>query len=302
MHRIVSAVVLLALLGGCSGDAKPQRDLSPAERKESFGDRTPPENGVSLRIEPAEPRKGSEIHVLATGFSLAGMALEWSVNGRDVGSMLDAGAARKGDTLQVRAVGEGRTVQSRPVTVRNSPPEIRSVIFRPGTGQPGDAFGAEAEPYDADGDPVRIEYAWQCNGKPAGTGSRIEVPVKRGDKVMLTVTPFDGEERGPATTLNREIRNSPPVILGQEQFRIEDDVVTFHVRASDPDGDRLTYALREAPPGVRIDAATGMVHWDVPVGTPEKMPFLVSVTDGAGGVTTARFVVTVREDAEAGRR
>jgi len=153
----------------------------------------------------------------------------------------------------------------------------------------------ETEGYDADGDPVQSEIAWQKNGQPAGTGNRLTAPVKRGDKVTVTVTPFDGKERGKSATLFREILNTPPVIVGQEQFQVSDNAVTFHVRASDADGDPLTYSIKNAPPGMSIDPGTGRVRWVTSPGTAGKVPFTVVVSDGSGGESTARITVTIAE-------
>jgi hypothetical protein len=186
--------------------------------------------------------------------------------------------------------------------IRNASPEIRGVQFVGGDGRPGNTLGVEAEGYDADGDPVQFEIAWQKNGQPAGTGNRLTAPVKRGDKVSVTVIPFDGKERGKSATLSREIINTPPAIEGQEQFRVSDNAVTFHVRASDADGDPLTYTIKDAPAGMSIDRATGSVRWMTSPGTTGKVPFTVIVSDGAGGESTARFTVTISEQPPTGAR
>jgi Putative Ig domain. len=160
----------------------------------------------------------------------------------------------------------------------------------------------ETEGYDADGDAVQFEIAWEKNGQPAGTGNRLTAPVKRGDKVTVTVTPFDGKERGKSATLSREILNTPPAIEGQEQFQVSDNAVTFHVRASDADGDPLTYSLKDAPAGMSIDRKTGWVRWVTSPGTTGKVPFTVIVSDGSGGESTGRFTVTIAEQPSSGAR
>jgi hypothetical protein len=159
-----------------------------------------------------------------------------------------------------------------------------------------------AEGTDADGDPVQLEIAWRKNGQPAGTGYLLAAPAKRGDKVSVTVTPFDGKERGKSATLFREILNTPPAIEGQEQFQVTDNAVTFHVRASDADGDPMTFSIKDAPAGMSIDRATGLVRWVTSPGTTGKVPFTVVVSDGAGGESTARFTVTIAEQPPAGAR
>jgi hypothetical protein len=160
----------------------------------------------------------------------------------------------------------------------------------------------EAEGYGADGDPVQFEIAWRKNGQPAGTGNRLTEPLKRGDKVTVTVTPFDGKERGRPASLSREIINTPPAIEGQEQFQVTDNAVTFHVRASDADGDPLTYSLKDGPAGMRIDRGTGWVRWVTSPGRTGKVPFTVIVSDGSGGESTARFTVTIAEEPSTGAR
>jgi len=186
--------------------------------------------------------------------------------------------------------------------VGNSPPEIRGIRFVGGDGRPGNTLGVEAEGYDADGDAVQFEIAWEKNGQPAGTGNRLTAPVKRDDKVTVTVSPFDGKDRGKSASLSREILNTPPAIEGQEEFQVTDNAVTFHVRASDADGDPLTYSLKDGPAGMGIDRKTGWVRWMTSPGTPGKVPFTVIVSDGSGGESTARFTVTVAEQPPSGAR
>lgn len=186
--------------------------------------------------------------------------------------------------------------------IRNTPPEIRGMLFVGGDGRPGNTLGVETEGYDADGDAVMFEIAWRKNGQPAGAGNRLTPPVKRGDKISVSVTPFDGKERGTSATLFREILNTPPAIEGQERFQVTDNAVTFHVRASDADGDPLAYSIKDAPAGMSIDRTTGMVRWATSPGTTGKVPFTVIVSDGAGGESTARFTVTVAEEPSSGAR
>jgi hypothetical protein len=160
----------------------------------------------------------------------------------------------------------------------------------------------ETEVYDPDGDTVQFEIAWSKNGEAAGTGNRLTAPVKRGDKVTVTVTPFNGKGRGKSSTLSREILNTPPAIEGQEQFQVTDNAVMFHVRASDADGDPMTYSLKDAPAGMSIDRKTGWVRWTTSPGTSGKVPFTVIVSDGSGGESAARFTLTVAEQPSSGAR
>jgi len=297
-HRIIPAVLALLLSSGCSGDGKP-RDSAPT------GGATAPaiasvagSPGVgtgSLAIEPGEVYRGTAVR-LATGGGVHGAAaVEWLVNGNTVGPALDPQQLRKGDTIQARAVAGGNVVASAVVTVRNSPPEIRRVGFVLPEHKTGRPLSVEAEGYDADGDPVRFDIVWQNNGEPAGTGERMDAPVRGGDKLVVTVTPFDGESVGKTATLSREIR-SQVIIERYEQFRYSGNVATFRIVASGEEGASLTYSLKDAPSGMRIDPATGWVRWEAAPDLTGKVPFDVLVSDGAGALATARFTVTIPED------
>ncbi len=312
-HRIILLLAAFLLLAECSGERKPAPvPAAPAGGGEAGTSPAAERSGsnaggdVALRIEPEAVRRGTAVRISSAGSLPAGAKVEWRINGEAAqnGSALelDTSRLRKGDAIQVRAAGAGMTVLSQVVTVRNSPPEMRGVRFVLGDGQRESAIGVEAEAHDADGDSVRFEIAWLKNGEPAGSGNRIGAPVKRGDKVNVTITPFDGEERGRSTELSREIRNTSPMIEGQDQFRVDGNLVTFHVRASDPDGDSLNYALRDAPAGMSIDRTTGRVRWETAPGTTGKVPFDVTVSDGFGGEATARFTVTISEQPPSGPR
>jgi len=197
--------------------------------------------------------------------------------------------------VPAREAAPADAVPSSPRAAENTPPEIRHIWFVGGDGRPGNTLGVESEVYDADGDPVQVEVAWQKNGQPAGNGNRLPLPVKRGDKVTVTATPSDGKATGRPVALTREILNAPPVIEGHAQFRFNENIAMFEVRASDADGDPLAYSLKDAPAGMNIDRGTGEIRWATSPGTTGKVPFIVVVSDGSGGEATARFTVTIAE-------
>jgi hypothetical protein len=73
----------------------------------------------------------------------------------------------------------------------------------------------------------------------------------------------------------------------------EDILYNYDVKATDPDGDTLTYSLTTYPPGMVIDSITGVISWrptNSQVGIHEVT---VKVIDGNGGITTQPFTITV---------
>jgi hypothetical protein len=92
----------------------------------------------------------------------------------------------------------------------------------------------------------------------------IEGALKRGDKITVQVTPYDGEAYGRSVSLSREIANWPPVFLEHKEFSFDDPLYTYQAKASDPDGDPLIFSLASAQAGMAIDPSSGVLTWTVP--------------------------------------
>lgn len=255
----------------------------------------------SVRIVPDAPMRGTPLRLSAPGVDLEKAGIEWVVAGDPVpeerSPTFATEALAKGDAVQARVTTGERVLLSNVVTLRNTPPELRSVELVPDPFRPGDPPGVEAAASDPDGDEVAFEYAWEKNGLPAGTGSRMDDALQRGDVFSVRVTPRDGEARGRSFTLRREFRNYLPSIEGVADARMAGDLYTCRIVARDGDGDPLAYALTEAPPGMSVETSTGAVRWEIPEKAPQRVPVTVSVTDGQGGEASYSMLVTFREEA-----
>jgi hypothetical protein len=195
------------------------------------------------------------------------------------------------------AAGSGE--QNNPSLLKgNSPPQIQSANFVAGAGAGGDAIAVVATTIDADGDPVKIDYAWTVNGEPAGNGTRLDKAVRRGDFVTVTMTPSDGKSQGRAVTLRSQVNNAPPQISGVVDVRLAGDVYTARIQASDPDGDQIRYALVSGPTGMSVDPADGAIKWNVPADFKGKAVFMVSARDKSGAQSTHAATITVSETFE----
>ncbi len=67
----------------------------------------------------------------------------------------------------------------------------------------------------------------------------------------------------------------------------------YDVAALDPDGDDLVFSLGEAPTGMRIDPASGLIVWLSSVDQVGDHQVKVVVDDGHGGIATQEFTVCV---------
>jgi hypothetical protein len=190
MNKFISCIVLLFFIA-CSPE-------KPAPNNPQALTGTSPVKGIYvLEITPKEIDRTGTLYAVAHGFSLSEAAIIWLVNGKPVSSyppaQFKAIHAKKGDTVQAKAIFQGKEILSDSVKLENSPPGISKVALLPEVFKPGDALRAEAEGSDIDGDEITITYEWSKNGDPAGSEKQINVPLSRGDMVSVRITPFDGE-------------------------------------------------------------------------------------------------------------
>ncbi len=249
----------------------------------------------SLAITPVNASCNSTLQVIAQGFQISDATIEWLLNGHPTinhnTSHFKASETKKGDKIQVKATIQGKELLSNIIEIKNAPPEIIRVKILPEIFKPGDVLNVEISANDADGDEVTVVCEWVKNGEPAGNGRRLEVPLKRGDKIAVRITPFDGEINGSTVILNREIKNMPPMIIEDSRFYFDGKLYTYQIKAADADGDPLTFSLKAAPADMTINASTGLIQWTPPKNFNVKTPVTVSVADGNGGEASYTFNV-----------
>ena len=249
----------------------------------------------ALDIMPHDPTRKSTLSLTARGFALSEAEVTWYVNeGMVLGSgwnQIAASEARRGDTIYAQAIFHNQKIISNVVQMENTPPEIISMAILPPIFRPSDRLHVEAIGKDDDGDVVTFQYVWLKNGLPAGTDDSIELPFKRGDKISVTVTPFDGQARGEPMVYEREILNTPPIITDHSDFSFDGTTYTYQITASDQDGDSLTYALADPESGMSIDASSGLLNWIVPDQFKGAKDVIVTASDGHGGI--ARYDLSI---------
>jgi hypothetical protein len=261
-----------------------------SEKPMEVGGQKPQEAGgvsYSLEITPVNATRNSTIYLIPHSFTISEAKIQWLVNGEPADSSIpdqfNPAGIRKNDKVQAKAKIHGKEVLSNIIQIQNSLPEISNIKILPVIFKPGDILSVEASGSDIDGDEVTLMYEWTKNGEPAGKDKQLGVPLKRGDKVKIRLTPFDGEAYGRSVVLQKEIVNFPPMIIEDTKFHFDGTVYTYQVKATDPDGDLLAYSLESAPQGMTINPSTGLIQWHVPPDFKGKSPFTVSVTDGHGG-------------------
>ena len=146
------------------------------------------------------------------------------------------------------------------------------------------------------GESITHTYEWSINGQPAGSGSDSISGFKRGDKVAVKITPFDGEKPGKARTLTLDVQNTTPKVSESKEPKYDGKTFTAQVNASDPDGDTLSYELLSGPEGMTIDNKSGMVNWPLKEDKSGDYPVKVKITDGHGGEITYQLTATIPKE------
>ena len=270
---------------------EPSTGQTTSSGSESSGKKeyeAPPEG--ALGISPRHPEADSQLKITAPGkVDLTDVDVQWYLNGAPLSgyssTTLDLSGAeiKKGDTIYANAFVDGAALATAEVTVGNALPRIVSSRMMPEAFKPGDRIYIDVKTEDADGDKVKVEYEWTVNDTPAGTEKTPDAKLKRGDVFEVRIIPFDGEDYGEEELVIVEVGNLPPIIEGHYDYTFDGTTYTYQPRATDPDGDTITYSLRSGPDGMDIDSTTGEVRWEVPEDFVGTADFVFVAEDGSGG-------------------
>ena len=231
---------------------------------------------VTLKLLPEQPTVLNNIALHVSG-EPGEVALRWEKNGEIMENQttahLNAGSFVKGDVLTIIVASAAGEVRAQ-TTIVNAPPRVKGLTVSPFKVHRGVGLKAQVVGEDPDGDPVSYKYAWSVNGEDLYWEDGPQLPgdnFRRGDRVVLQVTPHDGTVGG-KTFQGAEIvvDNAPPKFVSIPSQKFQGMTYHYAAQAEDADGDRISYALDAAPPGMTIDPATGDLNWTVdPKGTGE---------------------------------
>lgn len=270
------------------------------EVKESVREVIAESEGGLVTLQPNNPSKGATVSAIVKGFR-GNLLYQWFVNGTlnksSAEDFFDTKELKKGDSLKVVVISEERKISSNEIYIVNSPPVIKKAYLFPKNPNGLSDFKVEVEGSDIDNDTITYTYEWFINGeKVEGVDSQTfrNNGLKRGDELMVNIVPFDGTDRGSPVTRSVRIKNSPPIFLEEPiNYTLKGTLLSAKVKASDPDGDPLTYSLKKAPAGMVIDKTTGLITWKVTEKDAGRHPVTVQVTDGHGGEALYNFDVTI---------
>jgi hypothetical protein len=90
-----------------------------------------------------------------------------------------------------------------------------------------------------------------------------------------------------------EVANAPPEIVSQPPQQVVEGTFEYRLEVRDADGDDLSVSLAKAPEGMRLDADSGTLTWQVKPWTRGNFAVSVLVEDGHGGEASQAFALNL---------
>ncbi|MGQ9533852.1 MAG: putative Ig domain-containing protein [bacterium] len=280
--------------------------INCGEKKEGKTTNTPPEiSQVSLL--PLNPAINSEISVRVSATDKEGDPLtykvKWFVNNQMIGEGMSCKyeEAKQGDKIFAEVVpfdGKewGKAVRSREVTLAGLAPRIVSAKITPESlfvHTPQIIVTAIIE--DPDGDSTQLFVHWMLNDARIADSSNVldlrKLKLKKHDRIIGGAVASDGEFLSEPFMFELEVANSFPMFSTRiDSVKASPESLYYQVPIIDPDGDKLTFELLDAPSGVMIDKNTGVIYGNA--GDVNSFEVLVRATDTDGAYLDARFTLT----------
>lgn len=182
--------------------------------------------------------------------------------------------------------------------------EIKSVKVRMLSADPKEGFIAEIE---YDGGPegnTSFIYEWKHNGNDL-TGANEEKlewreGFKKGDAITVAVAPYSDLGQGAFSAGGSfKIPNSPPVITSEPDTSFEEGRFSYIVEAHDPDGDPIDFRLKNAPRGMTIEPAAGLIIWEYGEKDAGDYKVTVIVADSEGAESMQELTLSIHPQDEA---
>ncbi|MGA1841632.1 MAG: PKD domain-containing protein [bacterium] len=193
-------------------------------------------------------------------------------------------------------IDDGRSgIDTDSVDVVISPPnELPDALFTGNNfGNVGDEFTFDASA-SSDPDGEIISYEWDFDDGSTTTGMIVTHVYNTPGHYTVSLTVTDDDNAEDTATLEVNINAPPEITSTPETTALEDSLYTYDAEADDQDGDTLTYSLTQAPSGMTIDDATGLVQWTPVQSQVGDNPVTILVNDGKGRTATQSFVIVVQ--------
>lgn len=296
-----SAAVTVTVSDGKGGYASRTWNVTVINRSPVISAHVPAEDALTANV-------GSVIEFSITAsdpdgdsLSYAWEATNGTLEAEDSGTAKWTAPRRLGDAVVTVTVSDGKggtANRTWSVTVTARSPVINSYVPAKDslTVNVGSSLDFSVSASDPDGDP--LSYSWKATGgtlDAAGRTAKWTAPNEPGS-VAVTVTVSDGKGSSVNQTWNITVEVRPPVVTehvpSDDNFQVNvGSVIDFHVTASDPDGDPLSFTW-EATGGAFQSKHRDRAEWAAP-SQAGHVRVKVTVSDGKGGSATQTWHIEV---------
>jgi PKD repeat protein len=259
---------------------------------------------ASMTVPGGEEGTALSLTALATDPSADVLTYEWDFGDGEPTGFGDSLAHTWADdgsytvTLTVTDDDGGSATMTGTAVVTNVDPFLTSMTG-PTMGDEGSdlTFGALADD-PGTGDLPDLTFTWEFDdGEPAEVGGTVDHAFGDEGTYLVTVVVDDGDGGTDTDSLVIDIANVAPEITSSAPAYASEAVLwSYQAVAVDPGDDVLTWTLgSDAPDGMTLDPATGVMEWtpsyEQSLGGP--YPATITVEDGDGGLDSQTFEVQV---------
>src|SRR3990167_2885808 len=184
--------------------------------------------------------------------------------------------------------------------------DIKAVKIHMLSDDPREGFRAEIVYKGVPDESTSFIYEWKQNGSDLTGASEEKLEwregFKKGDTITVAVTPYSDLGRGVMSAEGSfKIPNSPPVITSEPGTSFEEGRFSYIVEALDPDGDPIDFSLKNAPRGMTIEPAPGLIIWEYGEKDAGDYKVIVIVTDSEGAESRQELTLSIHpQDSAAG--
>ncbi len=178
----------------------------------------------------------------------------------------------------------------------NRNPVITSIPV--GSARSGSAWSYQVVANDPDGDELSYRLAESPAGMSMAAGGLVSwTPADDLEGSFPVVVEVTDNKSGMATqafTLTLSMDNAAPSITSSPlRTATLEEMYQYAVKATDPEGEPLGYALSSGPAGMAIDPDSGLLSWTPSEGQEGEHQIIIGVEDPEGASATQSFTLSV---------
>jgi hypothetical protein len=308
LTRLVPLLLSALVLAACGEETPVQQTTvsaaqntvtAPASDSTQTAPANPSGGGVTVEILPENPTSSGCLKVVIHG-TPGRSAVIWKVNdtvvANDIDSQLCSDNYKRSDNVSVEVGTSDKGAQAS-VVIGNSPPRVVDIFAEPAEVFAGADISVTPVAEDADGDSVTFTYQWLINddADPSLTDATLlGNRFTKGDRIKVLIVPSDFYANGPTyESYATQVLNAAPQITSQPPEGISSLDYRYQVAVNDPDDSQFSYRLKDAPAGMSIDAASGLIKWSLVGVAPGDYTITIIVNDPTGAEAAQAYTLTL---------